>query len=57
MNKQEEESLSKYDFDEFLFPYKRVTGEYSYLSKLDSDEELINLFDLIITFLNACHRP
>lgn len=53
----EEQSMSKYDINEFLFPYKKVKGDYSYLTQISDDEQIETLFDLIGTFLISCHRP
>ncbi|CDW73152.1 UNKNOWN [Stylonychia lemnae] len=57
LSEDEEKSLAKYDLSEFLYPFKQVEGDYKYLKKLSSKEDLLNFFDLIQTFLSSCQRP
>eukprot|EP00347_Sterkiella_histriomuscorum_P012748 403367374 len=57
LSAEEEASMSKYDLSEFLFPYKKVKGIYKYLEDLNTEDELLSLFDLISTFLLAGSRP
>ena len=57
MTAEEETSMAKYDLQEFLYPYKKVKGDYTYLNNLNATDDLSGLFDLIITFLQACQRP
>ena len=49
--------MEKYDLGEFLFPYKKVRGVYDYLNKLESEDDLLSLFDMITTFIFVGQRP
>ena len=42
---------------EFYYPYKRVSGNYSYLTKLKDKETLNSVFDMIPMFIMTGQRP
>lgn len=54
---EEGKSMSKFDLNEFRYPYKKVKGVYSYLNNLTESDDLSCLFDLLISFLQSCSRP
>ena len=46
--------MQLYDMGEFIYPYKKVNGNYKYLASSNDPEDHMMLFDLILTFLNSC---
>ena len=57
LSDEEEKTMAKYDLSQFLYPFKKLKGDFSYLHKVQAPEHLSTLFDLIITFLLSCQRP
>ncbi len=58
LTQDEEESLLKYDYQEFLYPYKRVSSSsFIFLSTLSDPEVLDSLRGMLSMFLTSIYRP
>jgi hypothetical protein len=57
LSDEEEKSLTTFDFNEFVYPYKRVNGNYGHLTSLKERDSVDSLLDMIMMFLNTSLRP
>ena len=57
LSEEEEKSLQAFDQSEFLYPYKKVKGEYEYLNNIKNKETMQSLLEMIMMFLSSSQRP
>jgi len=57
LTEEEAKSMALYDLNEFHYPYKRVSGNYSYLERIRDKDTLDSVFDMIAMFILTGPRP
>jgi hypothetical protein len=57
ITEEESKAMEGFDVGEFHYPYKKVSGNYAYLSEIKDKETLSMLFDMIAMFLLSGQRP
>ncbi len=57
LSEEEEKSLKTFDFTEFLYPYKKVRGGFSFLRQLSTKDQIDSVLDMLILFTTAGTRP
>ena len=57
LTEEEVKSMALYDLNEFQYPYKKVSGNYSYLERIQDKDTLESVFDMISMFILSGPRP
>lgn len=57
LTEEEKKSLEKYDMNEFFYPYKRVSGNYTHLKQDVTKEVAESMYDMISMFIMCGQRP
>jgi hypothetical protein len=51
-------AMGKYDMNEFQYPYKRVSGNYTHLIEMSNEKDISeSMYDMISMFIMCGQRP